>query len=242
MILSIVIPAYNEEKRILKTLKDYYRFFKNQQIEFEILVEMDGCSDRTEEIVREFSKDKREVKFLSFKNKLGKGGGLLKGIEVCKGKYIGFVDADDSIKAKEFYKLFKACREKKAVHGVIASRNINSYFSKRKKTHRAFFSSVFNLFIRVLFGLKYKDTQCGGKIFKREAIFEVLKDVKQFEESKGFLFDVVLLYTMKKRGFCVVEYPINWIDKKGSKVSPMKVALDMFIQAVKFRVRLWLSF
>ncbi len=242
MLLSIVIPAYNEEKRILRTLKDYYSFFKEQEIEFELIVEMDGCIDKTEEIVKNFSKGKKEVRCLVFKERLGKGKGILEGIKVCKGEYIGFVDADNSIKAREFYKLFLLCKNQ-GVDGVIASRNLKGYFSKRGKKHRAFFSLAFNVFlVRVLFGLNYKDTQCGGKVFKREAIFEVLADVEKFKESSGFLFDLVLLYLMKKKGFLVIECYVEWVDRKGSKVNPIKVALEMFLQALRFRIKLWLCF
>jgi len=241
MLLSIVIPAHNEEKRILRTLNDYYKFFKSQGISFEIIVEMDGCIDKTEELVKEFSKGKKEIRYLVFKERLGKGKGILEGIKVCKGDYIGFVDADNSIKANEFYKLFLLCKNR-GVHGVIASRNMGGYFSKRGKKHRAFFSLAFNVLVRVLFGLSYRDTQCGGKVFKREAIFKVLPEVKRFKESSGFLFDLVLLYMMKKKGFVIIECDVEWIDRKGSKVNPIKVALEMFLQAFRFRIRLWLCF
>jgi glycosyltransferase involved in cell wall biosynthesis len=117
---SLVIPAYNEEKRIKETLEAYRIEFYDLGINFEIIVEMDGCTDRTAEIVRGLAAKFPEIKFIEFKKKLGKGGGLLKGFEVASGDVVGFVDADGSVQPREFIKLLTEI--KNGYDGVIASR------------------------------------------------------------------------------------------------------------------------
>lgn len=120
MRLSLIIPAYNEENRIKETLDAYIEKLHELGINFEIIVEMDGCTDRTSEVVKEMATKFPEIKFIEFKERLGKSGGLLKGFEIANGDVVGFVDADGSVKPQDFIKLLREIE--KGYDGAIASR------------------------------------------------------------------------------------------------------------------------
>ena len=233
MRLSIIIPAYNEEKRILRTLEDYYRTFSTRfGHDFELIVEMDGCTDNTPQIVKEFARGKPNVKVLEFKEKLGKGGGIRKAFEVATGEIVGFTDADDSTPAKEFLKLVKEIENGYDV--VLGSRWLKeSRIIVPQPIYRRILSRGFNLLVRLLFGLNIRDTQCGAKVFKKEVIDAVLPCL----QVNGFAFDVELLYLAHKKGFKMKEVPIEWHNDENSTLNVKKTVPEMFIALIRVRLR-----
>ncbi|MEK6935673.1 MAG: dolichyl-phosphate beta-glucosyltransferase [Nanoarchaeota archaeon] len=214
MKLSIIIPAYNEEKRIIPTLEEYYNFFNDKfRNEFEIIVIPNNCKDNTLEITQKFAKNKKQIRVFNIPNYSGKGRAVMTGFELAKGEYIGFSDADNSTNPENFYKLYKY---KDNYAGIVGSRKIKGAIINPKRRKMQDLSSFFfNLFVKLLFNLKYYDTQCGAKLFKKN-IAKFL--VKNYLES-GWIFDVNLLYLCKKNGFKIYEYPINWKDSEGSKLT-----------------------
>ena len=117
--------------------------------------------------------------------------------------------------------------------GVIASRHLNdSKIIVKQPLKRRFASKCFNIFVRLMFNLPFKDTQCGAKFFKKEAIAGILSELV----ATGFEFDVDLLWKLKKSGCTIAEYPIEWSHSEGSNFS-LKCAPKMFISLI--RVRLW---
>ncbi|MBO8161807.1 MAG: glycosyltransferase family 2 protein [Thermosipho sp. (in: Bacteria)] len=233
MKLSIIIPAYNEEKRILRTLEDYYHTFSTHfGDDFELIVEMDGCIDNTPKIVKEFVRGKSNVKVLEFKEKLGKGGGIRKAFEVAMGKIVGFTDADDSTPAKEFLKLTKEIE--KGYDVVLGSRWLKeSKVFVPQPLYRQVLSRGFNLLVRLLFGLNIRDTQCGAKVFRKEVIDAVLPHL----QVGGFAFDVELLYLAHKKGFKINEVPIEWYNDEDSTLDVKKVVPEMFMALVRMRLK-----
>lgn len=211
MKLSIIIPAYNEEKRILPVLENYYSFFKkNLRGEFEIIVIPNNCLDNTSKIVKNFASGKKEVSFFEIKEYSGKGGAVMKGFELAKGELIGFVDADESTSPEEFFKLYKNIGNNS---GIIGSRKIKGAKIIPKRSFLKNFSSFgFHLVSKVLFGLKYKDTQCGAKIFRSELAKYFVKNLKE----KGWIFDVEILFLCKLRGHRIKEFPILWREVEGT--------------------------
>jgi glycosyltransferase involved in cell wall biosynthesis len=193
MKLSIVIPAYNEEKRIFKTLNEYYSFFKKElKNNFEIIIIPNNCNDYTLKVAKDFSKGKKNIIVFEIPYYIGKGGAVIKGFEIAKGKFIGFVDADNSTNPENFFKLYKNIGN---LDGIIASRKIKGAEIKPKRRFSQYISSfTFNLIVRMLFNLKYKDTQCGAKLFKRETALFLSKNVSE----KGWAFDVDMLYLCKR--------------------------------------------
>ncbi len=214
MKLSIIIPAYNEEKRILKTLNEYYNFF-NKKIpnQFELIIIPNNCNDNTLKISTEFSKSKKNVIVKNFPYYTGKGGAIINGFKVANGELIGFTDADNSITPENFYKLYTSIN---SFSGIIASRKIKgAKIIPKRELSKNISSFFFMISVKILFNLHYEDTQCGAKLFKKETAKFLSKKVTE----KGWDFDVNMLYLCKKKGFKIKECPIIWSDCEGSKLS-----------------------
>ncbi|MBS3100192.1 glycosyltransferase [Candidatus Pacearchaeota archaeon] len=244
--LCIIMPAYNEEKRIGRTLEEYSHFFdklaKQKILEYRILVVINGTTDRTEEVVQKYTDKNKKILSLNFK-KGGKGFAILKGFEYAVENHfdeIGFVDSDLATYPEEFWKLVAQLHK---YNGAIASRWKKGAVVKRD-IRKIIRSRGFNFLVRSLFFLPYQDTQCGAKIFKWNAIKEILPEIKSLE----WAFDVDLLYLCKRHKFNIKEIPTKWDDKKGSKIgsiiTPIKMAssvirLRMLYSPFKFIVRIY---
>ncbi len=213
MKLSIIIPAYNEEERIRPVLEDYYKTFtKELGKDFEIIIIPNNCSDNTNEVSKEFSKNKDNVNVINIDYYIGKGGAVLMGFNIARGDLIGFTDADESTSSLEYLKLYQNINN---YDGIIASRRIDGATIEPKRTFlREVLSFLFNRSVRIILGLKYKDTQCGAKIFKRDL-------ARMFGEKarmKGWTFDAEILYIAKIKNKKILEYPIYWKEVGGSKL------------------------
>ncbi|CAJ35678.1 dolichyl-phosphate beta-glucosyltransferase [Methanocella arvoryzae] len=222
--ISVIVPAYNEEDRIEKTLADYSEGLKSAG-DFEIIVVCDGCKDRTPEIAAKYAK------VLTFPNRLGKGGGVLEGFKVARGDIVGFTDADNSLKVDQFLKLIEEMKKTGAGCVIADRKSKEAIIVESQYLIRRLASESFNtLFPRLLFGLKIKDSQCGGKIFKREYV----EKVAPLMVCSGFEFDVELLWRMKNAGCVIREVPVVWKDDKGSKFS-FKYIPAMGVNLIKTR-------
>jgi dolichol-phosphate mannosyltransferase len=223
--LSIVIPAYNEEARIETVLSTYCDHFPNQ----EIVVVCNGCTDTTPAIVNRLCLKYSQIKALCFEGKLGKGGAIIEGFKVAEGDRIGFVDADESVAPEDLERMFDALSN---ADGVIASRRLReSRIPVKQPWQRRAGSKVFNLFVRIIFSMDFRDTQCGAKIFTREAIENVLDKLT----TTGFEFDVELLWKLKNRGYKIIEFPITWKHSEGSTFNPSS-APKMILSLLKVRI------
>ena len=204
---TIVIPAYNEEKRIGKVLAEI------AADSGEFIVVCDGTDD-TEEIVREYSGSRPELDLicLSYGRRLGKGGAVREGFSHAGSPVLGYMDADGSTSLAQVHRLIEALD---GADIVIGSRWLpGSVIPERQSLSRRIESRVFNLVIRLLFGLRFTDTQCGVKVFKKSAVDAVLADMT----STGFEFDVELLWRLSKKGYKVLECPITWQNTGDSRV------------------------
>ncbi len=214
---SIVIPAHNEATRIGKTLREYTKIK-----DAEIIVVLNGCTDNTEKVVVNF-----DVKILEFRKKLGKGRAIIEGFKVAKGEIIVFADTDGSVPSEE---LLKVVNYAKKYDVTICSRWLKeSIIPVKQPLLRRIASRAFNAAVRIILGLKFHDTQCGCKAFKRDVVYAI-NDIK----TGGYAFDVDLLYNLKKKGYNIHEVPITWIDRKGSKLKLIDV-FEMFISLFKIR-------
>ena len=222
--LSIIIPAYNEEYRIKPTLEAYLDFFKDKDIE--IIVVMNGCTDHTLQVVQSI-KDPR-IKYLNL-NASGKGGALVQGFKIASGDLISYVDADNSTTPEFLNKLLENMEDNDCVMG---SRYLKeSKIVIKQPITRRVASRGFNILVRTVLNLKYKDTQAGAKIFKKEAISSILDNF----EAPGWAFDVNVLYKIKKKNYTIKEIPIEWKDSGGSKLKLRKAIPGMFISILKTR-------
>jgi dolichol-phosphate mannosyltransferase len=204
---SLVIPAYNEEQRIIPLFDAIHGF------DGELIVVCDGV-DGTADIVDRIASGRLDltIRCLRFDHRLGKGGGVIAGLLAARSPLVGYFDADGSTTIDEMKRLFLTLD---SVDGAIGSRWISgSTLKVRQSILRQLESRAFNLLIRVLFGLTFHDTQCGAKVFKKSAIDAVLPMMI----SRGFEFDVELLWRLQGSGFVVAEVPIEWQNKGDSHV------------------------
>ncbi len=223
--ISIVIPAYNEEARIESVTKNFCDYFPGQ----EIIAVCNGCSDNTEHILNTLHSRYPQIQILVFPDKLGKGGAIIEGFKAAQGERIGFADADDSVAPSEIKKLFDALDD---ADGVIASRQLDtSQIIVKQTLIRRIASRVFNILVRLIFNLDFKDTQCGAKVFRKDAIKAVLPSLS----TRGFEFDVELLWKLKKRGYKIKEFPVVWKHSKGSTFS-LTNAPGMLVSLLKIRL------
>ena len=227
--ISIIIPAYNEELRIEATVMDYHDFFFSKSDPFEIIVVSNNCSDKTPLIVAALSEKYPEIRLINIPEKIGKGGAVKEGILKARGDWVGFTDADNATKPKEFYKIFSAATKSQCI--AIGSRAVKGAKVLRQPTYRKYLGRGFNAIVRFLFKLPFRDTQCGAKIFPKEAAAQVFKNVK----SNGWEFDVELLYEAKKAGYKIVEVAVLWVDSGETKIKPMTIP-HMFFGLIKMRL------
>jgi len=238
--LGIIIPAYNEEKRIRRTLIEYCEFYstlknKKEIKDVKVLVVLNNCSDNTLEIVKKSQKEFSNLDYLDL-TLGGKGYAIMEGFKEFLSKYkgdnilIGFVDADMATPPKEFYKLVKNIGY---YDGIIASRYVTgSIVDPKQSFQRILASRIFNFLIRTLFLMHYKDTQCGAKLFKRKLIEKITPELK----ITKWAFDVNLLYLCKKTGAKVKEDATMWQDKEYSKINLKKAGTQMFFSLIRLRI------
>ncbi len=207
--ISIIVPAYNEEERIGKTIKSNYEEFKDNT---EIIVVSNGSTDGTVEIVKSLQKKFKNVKLAEYPTKLGKGGAIIKGIEMSKGDIIGFIDSDDAVSSKDIR--YTISHFKEGYDAVICSKWKGTPFRKVTEPFiRKVLSRVWNLVVRITTGLKFKDTQAGAKFFTRE----IYNKTNPHFISKGFEFDVELLLKLVIAKAKILEVFVKTEHVRGSK-------------------------
>jgi glycosyltransferase involved in cell wall biosynthesis len=230
MKLSIIIPAYNEEKRLPQTLEEYSSFFsKRFNRDFEIILVPNNCTDRTIPVAEEFQRKFPQIKVHPSKKK-GKGNAIIEGFRIARGELMGFVDADNSTKPPQFYELIEKIKDN---DGIIASRWMEgARISRKQPLRRRIASRGFNFLVRTFFGISIKDTQCGAKLFKSQAIKKVLPSLG----ISDWGFDIDLLYHLKKNHFKFIEIPTIWHDSPNSKLKIGKTSFQMLLSIVRLRL------
>ena len=203
--LTIVIPAYNEERRIGSTLEAYAEFFSaiygNSYI---ILVVLNGCVDGTEDKVEELRAVYPQINHVVFQNKLGKGGAVIEGLKLAMGNVVCFVDADNMVEPPETVKLVDAI---KTTDVAIGNR---WHEASRSRSHRPLQRRILSLVVRLLvkymLRLNYVDTQCGAKAIRGDALKLIVRDLSE----KGWTFDLDFLVNANRYGLSVKEIPVQW--------------------------------
>lgn len=227
---SIIIPAYNEAKRLGATLDRVLGHVAALRWDAEVIVVNDGSRDQTPEIVRARAKENAAVKLLENPGNHGKGYSVRNGMLHAGGEILLFTDADLSSPIEEASKLFTAIEGGADV--TIGSRWLRPELqAKRQSWLRQFYGRLFNLALRILLGLKFKDTQCGFKAFNRRAA----KALFSLQEIEGWGFDPELLYLARRLGLKVEEVPVVWSHTEGTRISPLRDGLRMFADALKIR-------
>lgn len=229
--LSIVIPAWNEEERLPRTLEKYLPMLEARTEPYEIIVVVDGSHDRTAEIARSYAD--RGVRVMEFAHKLGKGGAVLRGLAAAQYDSVGYLDADGPIPPREVTKLVQALE---GADCVVASRWLKeSVITVPQSIFRRFYSRLWNFFARSVLLLPLKDTQCGAKFFRREVIHPVLAAVT----LTNWAFDVDLLYHVRKGGKTVREVPVTWAHDEDSKLPVHRAVPVMLASLFGVRIMNW---
>jgi glycosyltransferase involved in cell wall biosynthesis len=234
--IAIIIPAYNEEKRIGKTLQAYSSFFNSlppqKKLEYEILVVINNTTDKTDEIVKALQKTNPKINYLNLPQG-GKGRAVIEGFKHALQRdfnLIGFVDADLATPPEEYYKLIKNVKHHDA---IIADRTLKSSKVHPPATfRRVVVSRIFNSLIRALLLIPQKDTQCGAKLFKPQALKKIIPHLGMSQ----WAFDVDLIYHLKKEGFSILSHPTIWTDKKYSKINFWKAGPKMALAIIRLRI------
>ncbi len=226
--LTLIIPAYNEERRLPTTLPQVLAFAEAQPYPVEVLVVDNGSSDRTAEIVREMAAAHPALSLLSQPVR-GKGAAVRKGIQEGRGEYLFICDADLAMPIEEVSKFLPPAREGYDI--AIASREAPGARRYDEPAYRHLMGRVFNFIVRTLAVPGIHDTQCGFKCFRRE----VARALFAVQTVDGWAFDVEVLHIAIRRGYRIVEVPINWYYGEGSRISPLRDSLRMLLEVLRIR-------
>lgn len=227
---SIVIPAYNESRRIERSLQKVLAYLAHQGWDVEVIIVNDGSRDNTADIVRRYIDANANLRLIENPGNRGKGYSVRNGMLHARGDVMLFSDADFSAPMEEAPKLFEQIEAGADV--AIGSRWIRPELQTQKQSlHRQLFGRVFNLALRLALGLRFKDTQCGFKAFSRHAadtIFPLQKIVR-------WGFDPELIFLAEKKGLKVVEVPVRWAHEQGGSIHPIRDGLRMLLEVLKVR-------
>ncbi len=227
-LLSIIIPAHNEENRLPRTLEQVSAFLAQQSYEAEVLVVENGSSDRTLEVAEAFASQHKNMRVIRMAER-GKGLAVRHGMLAALGQYRFMCDADLSMPIEEVNKFLPPALQ--AFDIAIGSREVKGAKRYDEPFHRHFGGRFVNLIIRFFILPQLQDTQCGFKCFRAE----VAEDLFRRQTLDGWSFDIELLFIAYRRGYRVIEIPIDWYYRAESKVSAVRDAMRMIGDI--FRIR-----
>lgn len=226
-LLSIIIPAYNEERRLPQSMNKIVAWRQTVPFEVEILVVENGSRDRTTEIAEEFARRHPDIRVLH--SAKGKGAAVREGMLLGRGDYLFICDSDLSMPIAEVEKFLPP--QLVGYDVAIGSREAPGAVRYNEPQYRHLMGRVFNLIVRVLAIPGFQDTQCGFKMFKRETAHAVFPQLTY----SGWTFDVEALFIAIKLGARVVEVPIHWYFDADSRVEPLRDTWHMFWDVVRIR-------
>ncbi len=242
--LSVVIPAYNEEKRISKTLVAVAAYLKKQRYPSELLVVIDGAKDNTAGVVGEFAAGEkakgpspiRRIEALQYpdrKNR-GKGYAVRYGMLKAEGRYRVFMDSDNSTTLDHIEKFLELARREN-YDIVIGSRDIKGAdIAVHQPWYKELAGNIGNLFIRIMAVPGIYDTQAGFKLFAEEPVTTIFPLLT----IDRWGFDVEILAVAKRKGYRIKEAPITWVNDPNSKVS-LKSYFEVLLEVVSVRLNIW---
>jgi dolichyl-phosphate beta-glucosyltransferase len=229
---SIVIPAYNEGTRLGATLERVLGYLRAQgwSAEAEVIVVNDGSRDNTADLVRGFAEGNPMLRLVENPGNRGKGYAVRNGMLNARGEVVVFSDADLSSPIEEMPKLLAALAGGADI--AIGSRWLRAELQTRRQSlHRQLFGRVFNVLLRIILGLQFKDTQCGFKAFTRRAA----QTIFPLERIERWGFDPEILFLARKFGFRVEEVPVCWGHSGDTRIHPLLDGARMFWEMLRIR-------
>lgn len=226
--VSIVIPAWNEEDRLRRSLDRYLPALEARGWPYEVIVVADGSKDRTADVARSFAD--RGVRVLEFPEKLGKGGAVLAGLREARHEHVGYLDADGPIPPNQILRLVDALRDADC---VIASRWVRgSVVLAQEPRFNRVAGRIWNFLVRSLLFLPVRDTQCGAKFLRRSVLLPTLRAVALTNRA----FDVDLLYHVRKSGHRLHEVPVTWRHDPDTRMPVGRAIPVMFLSLLGVRL------
>jgi dolichyl-phosphate beta-glucosyltransferase len=228
---SIIIPAYNESARLGATLDRVLDHIAAQHWDAEVIVVNDGSRDDTAEMVLTRARANPALRLVENPGNRGKGYSVRNGMLKAQGEIRLFTDADLSSPIEEANKLFVAIEAGADV--AIGSRWLQpDTQTQRQSLLRQFYGRTFNLALRILLGLRFKDTQCGFKAFSRSSVQKLFS----MQTIEGWGFDAELLFLADRSGLNVKEVPVVWSDAEGTRIHPLRDGLHMMAEVLTIRL------
>ena len=229
--LSIIVPAYNEERRLPKTLDAILAYAQATHYQTEIIVVDDGSSDATASLVNSYIDKNPQVRLISNGANRGKGFSVRHGMLESRGAIALFTDADLSTPIEEAAKLLSPI-ENNGYDAAIGSRAVDrSLIEVHQSALREQAGIMFNRMVRWITGIRFSDTQCGFKAFRRERCLIIF----QQQRIERFGFDPEILFLAKRHGLRVAEVPVRWSHDAGTKVSVASDGIRMLLELVVIR-------
>lgn len=230
--VSIIIPAYNEESRLPETLERVIAFMQSQPYESEVIVVENGSADRTFQIAQSYAQRWECLKVIR-EAQAGKGNAIRRGMLAARGEYRFMCDADLSMPIEELPRFLPPNHPGTDI--VIGSREAPGAVRYHEPDFRHVGGRLVNWMIQLLALPKLDDTQCGFKIFRAP----VAEDLFSHQTILGWSFDVEILFIARRRGYAIVEMGIPWYYRELSHVSPLKDAVQLFLDILKIRWNTW---
>jgi dolichyl-phosphate beta-glucosyltransferase len=229
--ISVVIPAFNEERRILPTLRMIDDYLRDNARRYEIIVVDDGSSDNTLEVVRGESERVKHIRLISNEINRGKGFSVRRGVLSARHDLVLISDADLSTPIEEVAKFLPWVE--KGYDVVIGSRALReSDIIRKQPWYRQTMGKTFNVLVRTIVLGGFRDTQCGFKMFGAAAGKKVFESLK----TERFAFDVEALLRAKKIGYRIKEVPVRWVNSPQSRVRVLRDSVRMFLDLVRIRL------
>ncbi|MBU0571730.1 MAG: glycosyltransferase family 2 protein [Candidatus Omnitrophica bacterium] len=230
ILLSVVIPAYNEEKYISSTLDEISGYLKNREFNAEVILVDDGSRDRTVEIAMSMLDKFRDLKIIESSPNRGKGYVVKRGMLKARGDIILFMDADNATSIKEldnFLPVFDA-----GYDAVIASRRMKgSVVEVSESPLRILLGQTYILLSRIILGSKVRDFNCGFKAYRRDPA----KKIFSLQKMDDWSFDTEIIFLIDKFGMKIKEMPVRWEHKDTSKVKPLQAGIESFLSLIKIK-------
>lgn len=227
--LSIVIPAFNEQRRLPETLRRVRAYLEARRADAEVIVVDDGSRDATAALVEARRGEFPGLRLVSNGVNRGKGYSVRHGMLEARGRIVLFTDADLSAPIEEADKLLAAMRDHEV---AIGSRGVDrSLIEVHQSPLREFAGIVFNFLVRAITGLRFVDTQCGFKAFLREPSRIIFEQ----QRIERFGFDPEILFLAKRHGLRAVEIPVRWAHDPQTKVNMVRDSLRMFGEVLSIR-------
>ena len=229
--VSLVIPVYNEEHRLPRTIPGVLAFLERQGFSWEVLFADDGSADRTAEMVQQLTGEHAGVRLLPLPHR-GKGHAVRSGMLAAQGRFCFYSDVDFSVPIEDLPRFLPALE---GAEVAIASREAPGAVRRAEPAYRHLMGRFYNAMVRLLLLPGIRDTQCGFKGFRHEVVSHLFSR----QGMEGWGFDIELLYMARRRGYRIVEVPVHWTYGRHSRIRPLRDSWGMFRDAWRVRWRAW---